>query len=114
MQRGRGLTQATRDTQDGVAGTDRVHEGINTSSWALASMALTSAAVMCPSRSAASIAARAIRSFKLPVGLPHSSFATMRAQPGGATLRSSAIGVLAMASKTVPDMFTDYSAFSNQ
>ena len=62
---------------------------------------------------AATFAARAIRSFMLPVGFPHSNFATMRAQPAGATLRNSAIGVLRMASKTVPGI-ADYSVFSNQ
>jgi hypothetical protein len=41
-----------------------------------------------PSASARAIASRVIRSWKLPVGFSHSSFAGPSAQPGGATLPS--------------------------
>lgn len=53
-----------------------------------------------PLASAASIAARAIRSFMLPVGLAHSSFMRIVAEPGAATLLMSISGVLPMPART--------------
>ena len=58
-----------------------------------------------PSRSAAAIIASAMRSFMLPVGFSHSSFTKTRAQPAGTTRRSSTIGVLPIASRTLLDEF---------
>src|SRR5580765_3821319 len=52
-----------------------------------------SAGSSAPARSAPSITASAIRSFMLPVGLAHSSFASTRADPLGTTLRSAINGV---------------------
>ena len=52
-----------------------------------------------PSAAACPTIAWATRSFMLPVGLADSSFATMRAEPGGTMPRSSTSGVLPMASR---------------
>src|ERR1043165_6936948 len=62
-----------------------------------------------PSASAASIAARAMRSFMLPVGFAASSLISSRAAPGGTMRRSSTSGVLPMPSKA--DMARQFSAY---
>ncbi len=55
-----------------------------------------------PSPAAASMAAWAIRSFMLPVGLAHSSLAMTRADPGGTTRTNSTSGVFPMPASAPP------------